>query len=168
MFGITRNDISPALSRLIKGVKPPDRRRVLRAMGTTFKSITQGTFNSVGAAYRPAPWPAKRDGSPSILQKSTTMAKAFHLEVTDQIARLSNPTRYAAIHQFGGIIQPKGRALVFTGPDGKKIFAKLVRIPARPFYPVKDGKLTPPAEEKIARAARRVIDNIAAGNNPSP
>ena len=47
----------------MKAVKPPERKRVLRAMGTTFKSLTEGTFNSAGAQYRPQPWPAKKDGS---------------------------------------------------------------------------------------------------------
>jgi phage virion morphogenesis protein len=144
MFKVTRNDISPALSRTIKGVRPPGRKRVLRAMGTTFKSITEGTFNSAGSAYRPKEWAPKKDGSPSILQKTTTMAKSFALEVTDDAAVVSNPTKYAATHQFG---RPQGKG----------------EIPARPFYPVVDGKLTPKAEEKIAAAARRVLESIAAG-----
>jgi phage virion morphogenesis protein len=144
MFKLTRNDISPTLSRTIKGVKPPARQRVLRAMGTTFKSITEGTFNSAGAGYRPSPWPAKKDGSPSILQKSTTMAKSFQLVVTDDAAVVSNPMIYAATHQFG---REQGSG----------------EIPARPFYPVKDDKLTPKAEEKIAASARRVMNNIAQG-----
>lgn len=144
MFRVTRNDISPSLSRTIKGVKPPNRKRVLRAMGTTFKSLTEGTFNSAGAQYRPLPWPAKKDGSPSILQKTTTLSKSFTLEVTDDVATVGNPTKYAATHQFG---REQGSG----------------EIPARPFFPVLNGKLTPPAEEKIARAARRVLETIAGG-----
>lgn len=144
MFKVTRNDISPTLSRTIKGVKPPNRKRVLRAMGTTFKSITEGTFNSVGAQYRPKEWAPKKDGSPSNLQKTTTLAKSFALEVSDDTAKVSNPTKYAATHQFG---RPQGKG----------------EIPARPFFSVVDGKLTPKAEEKIAAAARRVLDTIAAG-----
>ena len=144
MFSVTRNDISPALTRMINGVKPPNRKRVLRAMGTTFKSITEGTFNSAGAQYRPKEWAPKKDGSPSILQKTTTMAKSFALEVTDDAATVTNPTKYAATHQFG---RQQGSG----------------EIPARPFFPVVDGKLTPKAEEKIAASARRVLDTIASG-----
>jgi phage gpG-like protein len=160
---LTHDDISPALTRMIKAVKAPERRRILRAMGTTFKSITEGTFNSVGASYRPEPWKSKHDGSASNLQKSTTMVKSFHLEVTDDFARLSNPTKYSAIHQFGGVIRAKGKALSWVGSDGKRIFAKQVNIPARPFYPVSGERLTPMAEEKISRAAQRVLDNVASG-----
>ena len=132
-------------------------------MGTTFKSITEGTFNSVGASYRPMPWAAKWDGSASNLQRSTTMAKSFHLRVDDDSATLSNPMPYAAAHQFGATIRSKsGGSLVFKLGD-KTVFAKKVTIPPRPFFPVLNGKLTPAAEEKIAAAARRVITTIAAG-----
>jgi len=164
MFTLTRNDISPALSRLAATAKNPT--AVLRAMGTTFKSITEGNFSSFGAAYRPKVWPPKRDpdGQPSILQKSTTLAKSFHLEVTAKSATLSTPAKYAAIHQFGGIIRPKSKKfLSWLDSKGERVFAKMVTIPARPFFPVLNDKLTPKAEEKIGNAARRVIERQAAG-----
>lgn len=164
LFTITRNDISPSLSRLARTAKNPT--AVLRAMGTTFKSITEGNFSSFGAQYRPKPWPALRDpaGKPSILQKSTTLAKAFHLEVTAKSATLSNPMPYAGIHQFGGIIRPKTKNLLsWVNSKGDRVFAKMVTIPARPFFPVLNGQLTPKAEEKIGNAARRVIKREAAG-----
>jgi phage gpG-like protein len=163
LFKVTRDDISPSLSRLARTAKNPV--AVLRAMGTTFKSITEGNFSSFGAAYRPKPWPPLRDpeGKPSILQKSTTLAKAFHLEVTAHAATLSNPMPYAGIHQFGGIIRAKGKALSWVNSKGERVFAKMVTIPARPFFPVLNGQLTPKAEEKIGNAARRVIEREAAG-----
>jgi hypothetical protein len=76
-FTLKKDDISPALRRLASNVRPAT--PILRAMGTTFLGITMGTFNSVGASYRPIPGKAKADETPSILQKSTTMTKAFHL-----------------------------------------------------------------------------------------
>jgi phage gpG-like protein len=151
-----RNDISPAISALVHQARNPT--AVLRSMGTTFKSITEGNFNSAGASYRPKPWPAKRDGTPSNLQQSTTLAKSFALEVTSTYAKVSNPMIYAAIHQFGGVIKPKsGKFLVFTTADGHTVFVRSVKIPARPFFPVLDGKLTPAAEELIARAGQRTL-----------
>jgi phage gpG-like protein len=160
MFGfgmrLTRDDVSPAISALVRRAKNPE--PVLRAMGTTFKSITEGTFNSVGAAYRPRPWRAKRDGSPSILQsRNPVLSKAFHLAVSREKAVLSNPTRYAAIHQFGGVIRPKNAKVLRFFSNGKWYSVKKVTIPARPFFPVENGKLTPKAEEKILRAGERVI-----------
>lgn len=153
---ITRDDISPVLSNLARTARNP--RPVLLAMGNIFKSITEGTFNSVGASFRPIPWVNKKDGTPSNLQASTTLSKSFHLEVTDTYAKLSNATIYAAIHQFGGVIEPKnGKMLSWVGSDGKRYFTKRVVMPARPFFPIRDGKLTPEAEEKIRLAGESAV-----------
>jgi phage gpG-like protein len=156
-FTLSRNDISPALTALAGRAKNP--LPVFRAMGTTFKSITEGNFNSVGAAYRPTPWRPKRDGSPSILQsRNPTLSKAFALEVTSTYAKLSNPMPYAAIHQFGGVIKPKkGDYLKVNIPGVGWRSLKQVVIPPRPFFPVIDGKLTPKAETLIARAGERAM-----------
>lgn len=160
-FKLVRDDISPKLSRMARTARQP--KPILLAMGNAFKSITVGNFNSAGLQYRPTPWPAKMDGTAATLKKTGHLWSSFNLEVTDQFARLSNPTPYAAIHQFGGTIEPvNADALVFKGPDGKPIFAKKVTMPPRPFYPVLNGKLTAPAEKLIAaageKAARKQFD----------
>ena len=53
-FRVTRDDLSPKLSKLASTASRPA--KVFRAMGTTFMSITMGTFNDVGAKYRAATW----------------------------------------------------------------------------------------------------------------
>lgn len=61
-----------------------------------------------------------------------------------------------AVHQFGATITPKSKPrLVFPGPNGL-IFAKLVKIPARPFLPIKTygGKTELPPEWSAAVVAR--------------
>ena len=153
-FKVTRNDISPKLSKLAAAAKHPE--PVFRAMGTTFMSITMGNFNDAGAEYRPKPWAPKKDGTPSKLQKSGTLSRSFHLTVTDKSAVVSNPTIYAATHQFG---RPTKTTHVHTDAAGKRSESQTVGgIPARPFFPVDDsGKLTPAAEEKIAAAGQRAI-----------
>lgn len=163
-FKLTRDDISPAIRRLVKLARNPE--PVMRAMGTTFKSITEGNFNSVGAAMRPSPWASKADGSPSNLQRSTTLSKSFRLDVSPTVARLSNPARYAAIHQFGGEITAKrARMLSWIGPDGQRVFVRRVTIPARPFFPVDatGSRLTRRAEELILRAGERMVQRQTHG-----
>ena len=150
-FSISQNDISPAITRMIAMARDPT--PIMRAMGTTFKSITEGTFNSVGASYRPTPWKSKRDGSPSILIMHGVLSKAFHLSIGSHTAELSNPTKYAAIHQFGGVIHGKPW-LRFKIGDSWFTRAS-VTIPARPFYPIKDDHLTAAAQDKIIAAGER-------------
>lgn len=159
-FTLTRNDISPALSRLARTAKNPT--PVLRAMGTTFKSITEGNFNSVGSSYRPLPWPAKRDGTPSNLIQHAVLSKSFYLDVSSTYARLSNPAIYAAIHQLGGVITAKKDFLRFQ-IGARWVSLRQVRIPPRPYFPVLNGQLTPAAERLIGRAGERAIARQAEG-----
>ena len=137
---------------------------ILRAMGTTLKSITEGTFNSVGAAYRPSPWAPKRDGTPSILQKSTTLAKSFFLTVTSRSATVGNPMRYAAIHQFGGEIRPKNAAALRFQSGGRWWTVQKVTMPARPFFPITSGgEFTSAAVGLIVRAGERALARAIRG-----
>lgn len=160
-FTVKVDTMGPAIARLLGLGK--DTTPVMRAMGTTFKSITEGNFNSVGASYRPSPWKPKYGGAPSILQKSGLMVHSFFLGVSKDRAVLANPTKYAAVHQFGGTIKAKGKALRFYDANGAALFRKTVTIPARPFYPVKDGRLTPAAMTLIERAGARAVERVAKG-----
>ena len=92
---ITRDDITPAFKRLTKMGR--DTTPVMRSMGNTFKSITEGNFNAAGAGYRPSAWPAKRDGSPSNLKQSGLLWHSFHLTVTKDTATLANPVRHFVV-----------------------------------------------------------------------
>lgn len=156
-FRLIRDNISPKLSRMAAAAKRPE--PIFRAMGTTFLSLVMGNFKS--ADYRPAPWPAKKDGSPATLQKSGTLSRSFHLTVTNTHATVANPMVYAAIHQFGseGYVSGKQDKVVqvkhLQGGLDMTIVSTNSGIPPRPFFPVVSGKLTPAAEEKIQAAGQR-------------
>ena len=161
-FTVTRNDIAPTLSKLAATAKNPT--PVFRAMGTTFKSITEGNFNSVGAAFRPKPWPAKKDGTPSSLKKSGTLSSSFHLEVTPTFAKVKNPSIYAARHQFGdrGFKAGKKVGSVTNNFSRRRLTQDVLAgsqgTPPRPYFPVDaNGKMTPAAETLVARAGERAV-----------
>lgn len=161
---VTHDDLTPVLNRL-RELAGPKRQSVLRAGGNTLLSITQGSFNSVGAAFRASPWAAKRDGTPSNLQKTTTLAHSWRLTVTPNGATVSTDREYAAIHQFGGIIRPKtAKALRFQS-GGQWWTVKQVTMPARPMLPITpDGRLTDKAATLVARAMVRAIQMQAVPN----
>lgn len=49
-------------------------------------------------------------------------------------AKVGSDLVYSRIHEYGGIIRPKkAKMLAWRGEDGKMIFAKQVRMPARPY-----------------------------------
>ena len=152
---ITTDEVSPRLAKLIRLASNP--KPVFRAMATALLSITMGNFSSVGQSYRPAPWPAKRDGKPSHLQKSGALSRSFHLGPDD--ASVSTPMIYASIHQFGGTIKGKPYLRFKWGP-GPRNWATVeqVKIPARPFFPIdRAGNLTPAADARLSAAAKRVL-----------
>jgi phage gpG-like protein len=158
-MSITRDDLRPAVARLVRLGQDPT--PVLRAMGTTFLSLTMGNFKAANAEYRPLVWKPKWGGAPATLQKSGTLSRSFHLSVSRTLATVSNPMPYAAIHQFGGVIKPKGKkALAWLGANGVKVVRKSVTIPPRPFYPVLNGQLTPAASQLIAAAGVRAAMRI--------
>lgn len=163
-FKITRDDVSPALAKMARSAKRPE--PVFRAMGTTLMSITMGNFNEVGAGYRPRPWPAKKDGTPSNLQKSGTLSRSFHLEATDRFAKVGTPVIYAAVHQFGskghelgkkvGTVKIKYASRRYAG-SYSDVLSGGHGTPPRPYFPVENGRLTPQAEEKIKAAGERAM-----------
>jgi phage gpG-like protein len=140
---------------------------VFRSMGMALMSLTTGNFNSAGAQYRPTPWPAKKDGSPATLKKSGLLWHSFHLSVSDTGATLSNPTPYAARHQFGdrGYVPGKKVGTVktkFANNRYKGSFQDVMAgshgMPPRPFVPVDaNGRLTPAAFEILKQAGYRAI-----------
>lgn len=82
---------------------------------------------------------------PGILRASGMLFKSITAQTSPEIVRVGTNRIYARVHQFGAVIKPKspGGRLVFRlgGGGGKKgkgsnsgvVFARSVKIPARPF-----------------------------------
>ena len=151
-----RDKLSPSLATLAAGIK--DKRPILRAMGKELESITRESFSQPG--LRPAPWAPKWDGSAATLRKNQLLHRSIAItELTNDHVTVSSDRLYAAIHQFGGEIRAKGKALRFA-LGGKMVFAKKVVMPPRPFFPFINGKLTPAAAMKIQRVGEEKIASL--------
>lgn len=163
-FTISIDTLRPKLLRLQKLGK--DTTPVMRAMGTTFKGITERNFTASGA-MRPIAWVAKKDGTPATLRQSGLLWHSFTLGITPKTATLTNPTPYATRHQFGdedyqagettGRVKTKYANKDFEG-SWSEVRSGSKGMPPRPFVPVKDGVLTPAAAELILRAGQRAVD----------
>jgi phage gpG-like protein len=161
-FTLTRDDFTPMIRRAEAAGKNPT--PLLRAMGTTFMSITMGNFHG-GTGFRPIPWVAKKDGSPSNLQQSGNLSRSFHLVVTQQAATVGTPVIYAAVHQLGferGTVN-----VVRTTSDGQNFQNVSVKnqkggTPPRPFFPVNPAgdQLTPAANTLVIRAGERALGRL--------
>jgi phage virion morphogenesis protein len=117
---------------------------LLRAIGTGLLRNTQDRFDAAeapdGAAWKPlspAYLPFKR--GPGILRGSAMrggLQGSLTMDADDRSVVIGSHKVYAAIHQFGGVIEPREkRVLAFRPPGGGKAwgFARRVTIPARPY-----------------------------------
>jgi phage gpG-like protein len=160
---VSHDTLTPVLHRL-QTLDGAGKTAVLRSGGNALLSLTVGNFNSVGAMFRPLPWPAKRDGSPSILQQTTALAHSITLRVGTDTATVSTDRQYAAIHQFGGVIRPKVATALRFFSGGRWWTVQSVTMPARPFFPMNaQGQLTDAAATLITRAMGRAILRVAGG-----
>jgi len=155
-----RDRISPALSRLAKGIE--NKKPILEAMGLQLESLTKRAFNE--PALRPRPWPNKRDGSPATLRKNQVLVRSIRIvALTNTHVTVGTDRIYAAIHQLGGVIRPKNaRALAFQ-VGGHLVFAQKVTIPARPYFPFLEGRMIDSARRKIEAVGEAKIRSLLGG-----
>jgi phage gpG-like protein len=161
---ITHDDLTPFLRRAAQVGTPAGRHRILRTLGTTLLSVTKGTHSSHGASLRAAVWKAKRDGTPSTLRKRGLLWRSWNLTTSPDFARINNPTIYASIHQFGGVIRPKEKKSLRFQSGGQWWTVKSVTMPPRPMIPMTpDGRLTPAATRLLLAAGQRTLSRILGG-----
>lgn len=157
-FTLTQDDISPSLARL---EEPSLRQRVLKGMGTVIMSNAQRAFDE--PALRPSAWPKRKGGSNPLMIRSGDLRQGIHMQVQGDSVVVGSPTKYAAIHQLGGVITAKSGLLKFKIGD-RWISKKSVTIPARPFFPFNArGQLTGNAKQEIQDVVDALIGQAAAG-----
>ncbi|MBV1702621.1 MAG: phage virion morphogenesis protein [Hyphomicrobiales bacterium] len=77
-------------------------------------------------------WPRTTDDRGALFVTGEHLARSIDRNVEGDGVEVGSGWVGARIHQFGGVIEAKGRALVFA-VGGKTVFAKKVTIPARPY-----------------------------------
>jgi phage gpG-like protein len=95
-------------------------RLILRKFAETIVKISKNEYITTG-------------GKSGLNVRSGNLRGSIDYQMQMDHAVIFNNMVYAAIHEFGGTIYPrKGKYLVFE-IDGQVIFAKSVKIPARPY-----------------------------------
>ena len=154
-----KDTLTADLLRTARGMSAEKRREAMDAVGLGLVSMAKRAFNT-DTSLRPAPWVAKKDGSPSTLQKSTRLRNSIKHGATADTASVFSDAKYAAIHQLGGqtkahIIRPKfKKALAFGGGVFAMVRHPGSTIPARPYFPFHATGLP---TEKADRMCRSVL-----------
>ncbi|OHD21730.1 MAG: hypothetical protein A2Y38_14435 [Spirochaetes bacterium GWB1_59_5] len=172
---IKADEVQKLLGQAVAAAK--DCSPVFRVVATRLKQDIARNFMT-GGAYWPGPaWkPARRGGR--TLVDTATLRNSMHTASGARWAAVGTDVKYAAIHQFGGVIKAKNSITIYPKkPDGRlafkvggqTVFAKKVTqtllrwkigdkwvakpqvtIPARPFLPVDSaGNLSPSTTQFI-------------------
>lgn len=107
------------------------------ALVTGVKTRLLNEVNPKGEKWEPSARALSQGGK--TLTDTARLRDSIDYAATPTKVMVGSNLRYARIHQFGGIVKPrKGKFLKFRGRDGKDVFARQVKIPARPYLGVSE------------------------------
>ena len=132
---IDNQAVTAAFNRLLQLGQNPG--PVLQDIGGELhKNIQQG-FEAGVSPYGQKWAPLKhRSGKP--LLDNGHLQKSISYRVVGNTVEIGTNLLYARLHQFGGVIRPKNKTRLFFMLGERKVFARQVTVPARPFMPT-DG-----------------------------
>ncbi|MCX5512277.1 phage morphogenesis protein [Kaistia algarum] len=120
-------------TRLVSGLGDFERRDLLSSIGALGESQTRRRIVDEKTGPDGTPWPPNREGTPILVRSGQhLLASVSWIAGSDEV-QWGAGWEYAHVHQDGMTIVPKtAQRLVFTS-GGKKVHAKKVTIPPRPF-----------------------------------
>ena len=130
------------------------------------RNDTMRNFRSGG--WWPGPWRPSRRASGmergKTLMRTGTLRNGIRADHGRDYAAVGTSVPYAGVHQFGAVIpartvRPRNARALRWFAGGRPVFAAsaripATRIPARPFLPVRDGRLHPTTIAHNRRALR--------------
>lgn len=146
--------VEKALSRL----DPLASGELLEGVARMVQEQTRRRITNEKRAPSGAAWLPNRAGTP-ILYRSGALARSIDYAVSGETAIVGSGLVYAGIHQRGGTITPKkAKRLVFR-MGNRTIFARKVKIPARPYL----GLSAENAEDVIDQVGRFLQKKLGGG-----
>lgn len=132
------------------------KKQLMASIGEGLVSSTSKRFEQGEAPDGTAWLPSRRaqeEGGQTLVDNAE-LKKSIDYAATASTVMVGTNLPYAYIHQKGGIIRPKSKkSLKFKTPDGKTVFAKSVKIPARPYLGI--------SEQDQADAQAAIADFLA-------
>lgn len=152
---ISEQPVTDAFNRLLQlGANPSS---TLDAVGRSLiTNIQSGFRNSVSPYGQKWEKPKHRSGSP--LLDSGKLIVSIDYRLVGNAVEIGTNMRYAKLHQFGGTIKPKNRQALFFMLGDKKVFARQVTVPARPFMPTEG--LPDSWRDDVAAVVMDVVDRL--------
>lgn len=162
MASVTQTS-GPKLERFIASIvasgRPLARYQMAQSMGAeALRLVKVGFERGVDPYGRSWPAPVLREGQP--LLDTGRLRNAFQVRTSDRGVEIVNPTKYANIQNYGGVINAKNAPnLVFRGSGGEWFSKKSVTIPARRMVP-EQGDLPALWRERLTAIANTVMRRL--------
>lgn len=137
---------------------------LLDILGNRLLVATERRFDE-GVSPSGTPWPISRradfQGGQTLVDRGD-LRDSLRYEVRPDAVEIgvdgtSQSSRFAYVLHYGAVIVPRNASvLAFTGPNGHKVFAHRVEIPARPFLGVNDQDRADVADDWITYVRSRL------------
>lgn len=128
---------------------------LMDGLGQLGASQTKRRISSEKKSPEGAAWKANRSGGSILFASGSNLHDSIDHRSSDSQAAWGTGWIGARIHQFGGTIRPKaGKRLAFT-LGGKKVFARSVTIPARPYLGVSAEN-----RQELQETAQRFVTQV--------
>lgn len=137
------------------------KQEVLLSLAQLGAGQTQARIESEKRSPEDDPWEpsgAQRKPGQSLLFMEGNLAQSLMGDVSGDEATWGSNLVYAAIHQFGGVIEPKNAKKLVFEMGGQTVFADSVSIPARPYLGISDDNASELEELALEMVAGELND----------
>ena len=97
---------------------------------------TQERVESGGPGPDGEAWPPNLEGTPTLMRTGRNLRDSIRFSAHGESGEWGAGFEYAHVHQYGAVITPKNSAFLSFMLGSKRVFAKSVTIPPRPFVGV--------------------------------
>lgn len=140
-FQVTTSGMEAAIARLNR-LSSLDKHELMDGLGRLGQEQTRHRLEVEKKSPEGDPWKKTVDNRAALFVDGTHLAHSIDYVSGETEARWGSGVVYARIHQLGGVITPvNGNAPVFN-LGGKKVLAKKVTIPARPYVGLSEANKT--------------------------
>ena len=130
------------ITRLVDGISNFDRAKLLSMIGALGESQTRRRIEDEKTAPDGSAWPPNAEGTPILHRTGQHLLNSISWIPGDDSVEWGAGWEFAHIHQHGATITPKTAGRLAFSVGGRQVFAKRVRIPARPFLGISADNAT--------------------------
>ena len=129
---ISNQAVTAAFNKLLQlGQNPAP---ALEGIGRSMQTNVLLGFRTGTSPYGQKWAPLKHRSGKPLVDKGH-LQNSISYRLVGNAVEIGTNLRYATLHQFGGTVKPKNRQALFFMLGDRKVFARQVTVPARPFMP---------------------------------